>query len=379
VSEDQRAALEARIADEPDDPLAWSVYADYLQKQGDPHGELAALQHAADQDPVGKTKTPAQRAFARTFAKLAPRLLGTLIDHGADLKDPAKPPFVWKHGVLRRVQVGPPPDPTNPGAIWAPRAGMLAAVLAHPAARMLGELELRAAHDVDAANQLKLLIRHAPPQLRELTLFARADLGDLSELWAALPRLRRITIGARSFEVGELELPEARRVELMPLALSPRSMQAIAIAPWTELQRLEIRFGGQDLPPHASLREALPLLQRADLPKLTVLKLRGCPYAGALLRAVAEAPFAAQLVLLDVMDGNYNPHDLAHVAERKLAFASLRELWVQTSAITMTNVERALAGVAKHIVTRHVSDPLWAEMGAIDVALRNRYREPPEE
>jgi uncharacterized protein (TIGR02996 family) len=374
MSDDQREALEARIADDPDDPVAWSVYADYLQKLGDPHGELAALQDAAELAPAGKPKTTAQRTFTRAFGKHASQILGTLVDHGADLKDPLKPPFVWKHGFVRRVIVGEAVDPTAYGARWVSAAATLNEILAHPAARMLGELEIRTPTDDDAAKVIAHLVRHAPRQLRELTIYARADLGDLSPLWDALPRLRRITVGARSFEVGDFELLDARRVELMPLSLTPATASAIAAAAWPVLERLEIRFGGQGLPPRATLKDLLPLFQRDDLPKLSVLKLRGCPYAGALLRAIADSPTAPQLVLLDVMEGNYNPHDLAYVAARKQAFSSLRELWAQSSTATLVNPAQALAGVAKHVVTRHVVDQLRQEMGTLEPSVLDRYR-----
>src|SRR5262245_50367164 len=95
-ADDDRWRLEARIADDPDDEAAWLVLADHLQKLGDPQGELIALQIAESRDPIDKkTKTPNQRAFAKAFAHAAPGLLGKLVGYGADVKDPAKPPFIW--------------------------------------------------------------------------------------------------------------------------------------------------------------------------------------------------------------------------------------------------------------------------------------------
>ena len=375
--EDQRDGLEARILDDPDDVAAWQVYADYLQKLGDPVGELIVLQLAAAGDPEGKTKTPAQRAFVKAFGKHAPRLLGTLIEHGASTKDPSAPPMIWKSGVLRRAELGPPPVPGELLSV-TPQATRLAALLPHPAGRMLGELSIRCPDQKDATAVLGSLIAHRPP-LHELELFARADLGDVTTLWDALPGLRRVTLGARSFELGDLDLGHAKRAEFLPLSLSPRSMRAIAAAPWPVLQRLEIRFGGPDLPPMAAMSDVAPLLRRTDMPALTVLKLRGVPYAGAILRAIAESPLAGQLTLLDIAGGNYNPHDLEYVASRKERFPNLREIWMQTTHATLTNVERQLAGVAKHVVTRHVLDQLSAELGPMHARELDRYREPPED
>ncbi len=375
---EQRAALEARIADEPDDLVAWQVYADYLQGLGDPVGELIVLQLAATKEPFSKTKSPAQRAFLKAFAKHAPRLLGTLVDHGGSVTDPSAAPMIWRNGVLRRVELGATPSPTEPIAhLPRPQARHLHALLPHPAASMLGEVAIRCSDPFDAASALSLLVGFRP-RLSELELFARCELGDLSELWDALPNLQRVTIGAHTFELGDLEIPRARRVEFLPLTLSPGSMRAIAAAPWPVLERLEVRFGGADLPPHAAMRDLAPLLARSDMPALTTLKLRGSPYAGAILRAIADGPLAGQLELLDLSGGNYNPHDLAYVAERKQRFTKLRELWMASTHSTLRSAVGLLAGVAKHVVTRYVPDRLGPELGPIDPRVLDRYREPPE-
>lgn len=375
---EQRAALEERIADEPDDPVAWQVYADYLQRLGDPVGELIALQLAAANDPVGKTRTPAQRAFTKAFAKHAPRLLGTLTEYGAHLKDPEAPPMIWRNGVLRRVELRTVRGANDPvDRPPAPQAKRLAALLPHPAAGMLGEVSIRCADQADAAIAVSSLITFRP-RLLSLELYARGELGELSALWEALPRLRHLTLGAHAFELGDLELPRARRVEILPLTLSAKNLRAVASAPWPVLERLELRFGGTDLPPHASMRELAPLLARTDMPALSVLKLRGSPYAGAILRAIADGPLAGQLTLIDVTGGNYNPHDLAYVGERKSRFGKLRELWMASTHATLANAQTLLAGVAPHIVTRHVPDALLGELGPLDRSVFDRYRDPPE-
>ena len=46
--EAQRAALEARITEDPDDDAAYEVYGDWLLRHGHPRGELMALMRAAD-------------------------------------------------------------------------------------------------------------------------------------------------------------------------------------------------------------------------------------------------------------------------------------------------------------------------------------------
>lgn len=80
ADDDRGAALEAAIASDPEDAQAFAVYGDWLQKHGDPRGELIALQNA--------TGPKAAAAVGKHLAQHAPRLLGSLAQLVRDVRDP---------------------------------------------------------------------------------------------------------------------------------------------------------------------------------------------------------------------------------------------------------------------------------------------------
>jgi uncharacterized protein (TIGR02996 family) len=360
VSRDERAdALEARIAEDPDDPEAWMVYGDLLQKRGDPRGELIALQLAAQAEraanPRGR-RGPAELAVRKYLAKQAPTLLGALARFVADVREPGVPPLIWRSGTIARLQLESGGD-RQLGAI-------VDEVLRHPSGRLLGELAVRAETAAEAAAVVAAVQQLRPMALRELELHVRDDLGDLGGLWSALPRLRALSITARTFELGALEVPTVRRARFLGLVLSPRCMQAIARAPWPELQRLELRLGSRFGKLPAAFEDLAPLLQRTDMPALTHLKIRGAAWAGSICRALITSPLATQLEVLDLSHGAVNPRDAALLGQAKGKFPRLQELWIPHHGLTPDAI-RALDGVARHVIDdrRAPVDRLEDELG----------------
>src|SRR5579884_2555633 len=79
-----RAALEAALAESPDDRATWAAYADHLTESGDPRGEFIAVQLALEeqQRPAAerkKLKAREKRILAKHerdwLGELAPYLL----------------------------------------------------------------------------------------------------------------------------------------------------------------------------------------------------------------------------------------------------------------------------------------------------------------
>src|SRR5262249_41910603 len=61
------ASLAKRIDSNPDDNDAWVVYADWLQAQGDPRGELAVAQEGLRTDPKNKTLLSAEKKLLKDY------------------------------------------------------------------------------------------------------------------------------------------------------------------------------------------------------------------------------------------------------------------------------------------------------------------------
>ncbi len=340
--DEQRVALEARIAEEPDDVAAYTVYGDWLQRHGHPRGELIALQLAAAAiERAGAIKTRAQAAVGRYLAKHAATLLGDLVDVAGDPRDWVIGPVLWRHGFIHHVELG------DHGAHGIDE--QLARLLRHPSARFLRELHLDASAVIPARRCLEHLGAAAPSTLVELEIRASAHLGDLAALWPAVPNLERLAITARSFEVGPIELPAVRRARFLAPSLGDRTVAAIARAPWPRLERLELRLCSRIGSTTADFHDLRPLLTRTDLPALTHLKIRGAPFAGAILRELATSPLAGQLQVLELSAGNLSPQDLANLIAHRSAFTQLRELILPFDRLTQPQ-RASLAGIAKHII-----------------------------
>lgn len=345
AAHDAAAALEAAIIADPGDTAAFTVYADWLQQQGDPRGELITLSLAREVEvAAGNTKrrSPLPLAIARLMERHAAALLGPLATLVPDLRDPASGPFTWRAGFIHRL--------TCKRAEPAP---IVDAVLAHPSGRFLRELIVETERMEDAHGVVDTLCARAPATLAELELIvkdARDDQQlDVTALWAAVPGLRRLNLAAHSFDLGAVRAPAAERARFATKRLSVAAVRALGVAPWPALQRLELRFGGRYDASSSTIEDLLPLLRREDLPALTHLKLRGCAYAGEALAQLAAGPLARQVVVVDLSHGHVEREDLRALIVHRDSFPALRELWLPS--FIMPEAQRTLAGIAKHLIS----------------------------
>ncbi len=367
--DDRIADLEERVAEAPEDQDAWLVLGDLLQRQGDPRGELVALQIAADREKTSKVRGRARTAFATYFAHHSRELWGSLAKHVRDPHDAASPPLIWRNGFIWRAELASQGAPSGTHASPRPQTvgTLVQELLEHPSGRLLGELFVRADNEPDGPAVIDALTRGYalphPRALSELELFARAEL-DLEALWPNVPRLRRLGLSARTVRLGEPELPVIERLRLSSLGLSSVAMRTIVQTSMPRLQRLEIRIGNRVSAP-ATFEDIAPLVAREDLPHLTHLKIRNAPFAGAILRAIADGPLADQLQVLDLSHGTLTPRDVEVLGINKAKFRELRELWVPQTGLFGDAIQ-ALSGLAKHVITdnRGALDDLESQLGA---------------
>lgn len=337
----ETAVLEARLAEDPDDEAAYAVYGDWLQRQGDPRGELIALQLAREAEVArGTARSKLATAIAKLVERQASVLLGGLAALVPDVRDLAAEPLIWRRGFIHRV-------------VLTSRAGELGAIvgqiLAHPSGRFVRELAVQC-DDLDEAHRVvDALCAHAPPALAELELLVRGQLLDLGALWPAVAGLRRISVTARAFDLGAVRVPRAERARFVTGRLSSGDLRAIAAAPWPALQRLELRFAGRSEPNGATLADLQRVLVRDDLPALTHLKLRGCEHAGEALTTLAQAALGRQLVVIDLSHGLVEAVELRALAHHTASFPALRELWLPSAVVP--DARRLIDGIATHVLS----------------------------
>ncbi|MGN6108662.1 MAG: TIGR02996 domain-containing protein, partial [Kofleriaceae bacterium] len=298
----RNAELERAILADPYDASAYAVYADWLQEQGDPRGELIALQLSGQHE--------AARAL---LTRHADALLGDLADH-AELHDGSRRhAFTWEAGFIRSVQLS---HHTSVSALPDGLRGVLAAVLAHPSGRFLAEISIGIAgetFDSSLQDLIDLLVERAPPTLRKLHLgdFAYGSdtemswysVGDLGALWSAVPRLTTLIVQGGDFRLGAIDLPALASATFRTGGLSRDSAHALARAHWPQLERLEIWYGDPEYGGDATADDVAPLLARTDLPRLRHLGLRNAAFTDALCPLIVASPLVRQLRSLDLSLG----------------------------------------------------------------------------
>ena len=248
------AELAAAIARDLDDANAWTVYGDWLTEQGDPRGELLALQLAGQHAQADKLLARYRRHF-----------LGEL---GED-RDPTEHVVVtWRNGFLASADV---------------LLADLDALLALESARFLDELVVRVeALEAVAFDRLPRTLRSfaIEPRYRHPD-YKRARELDLAALFARLPRLERVAL--HGSEVRIVAPPQLRSLEID--ALDVHCDEAVFAAhPALETLVLEVqRFPGA----------ALSAMVEQPPPRLATLDLRGTSMDSALRTRVCTLwPFA---------------------------------------------------------------------------------------
>ena len=253
------AELDRQIASLPplaDDP-AYLVFADWLQAQGNAWGELVAIQYNA-QHATPKKRATLEKAAAELVDRLGASLLGPAARHACSR-------FVWHHGFVRTAVLGSLPD-------QAEMLANLAALLAHPASRMLEGVVFQpvpARFDVhrdwgDAANDivdpwtdLGALAAAIPAHVTHLgfggwpapAAAAYVRMPAFAAISSAFPTLRRLELtgespSERSTEYTTLSLPELVDLEVRFANAESEAVGAINESTLPELERLSVWLGG---------------------------------------------------------------------------------------------------------------------------------------
>jgi uncharacterized protein (TIGR02996 family) len=320
--------LERAIADDPEDLTAFAVLADALQRDGDPRGELIALQVAAETDAI-RAASHANRYLDAHRAEL----LGPLAD-----VPPAA--YMCRRGYIHRVRL---------------RDELLDSeglehLLEHPAGRFLHEI---AAGVIGSPGDgldhvVHVLGSTGAPSLRVLQLgdFEYPDesemswfvVGDIDALWPGVPRLRHlITQGNVTAETIDHAMLE--RLEVRTGGLPRSAALAIAHARLPRLRYLEVWYGDSGYGAEATLDDVAPLLARRDLPELRHLGLRNCEFTDAIAAALPASALLPQLHTLDLSLGTLSDDGARAIAANADGFRHLRRIdvsrsWLSDAAVS---------------------------------------------
>jgi uncharacterized protein (TIGR02996 family) len=356
LAEPLNAELERAIMEDPSDAGRLLVYADWLQAQGHPRGELAALQHVRAGRKDDAALSSAEEKLLAKHPELAPArfiaLVGKPKPRGAT--DAAVSSATWENGFIASARVAR-------GSLTPPYTvrEIVAELLTHPAARFLRELRLGPLHPTaagatfDYSEVLGEIVRARPRALRTLAMvdlapgsaeLAFADLGDLSPLFMHLPYLEELRLAGRSMTLGELALPALKRLRI---GLSdPSLFSTIARAKLPVLEELHLECGDASVEP-----KDFAALAGLAAPKLESLTLARTGNTDALVAQLAHMKLLFRLRTLSLAGGRLTDAGAAGLAQ---ALArpdkALAVLDVSGNALTKKGAKQLAGLCAKSVV-----------------------------
>jgi uncharacterized protein (TIGR02996 family) len=359
--------LEKAILANPTDRDAYAVFADWLQEQGDPRGELISLQ-------LGNR----DKAAKQLIDDHADYFLGPLAEHqktrdglgnnsvshlrtSAQEKEWQKTgeqAFLWRNGFIYRVRLSH--DKYFDEAWKGKTADVLDQVLRHPSGRYVVEFSFQSNGDPNDEGNLQEIIdvlgKKAPPTTRKITFGDNVDqvswhhTGNLGKLWKGVPHLRILEIETGEFDVGAMDAPNLERAIFITGGLSKSCGKNIATAQMPKIKHLEIYYGDDNYGGDCSVKEVQPLLDRGDLGELEYLGLKNSMFANDIAKAIGGAKILKGLKTLDLSLGAMTDEGAEALAAAKGSLAHLECLDLTRNFLTKKGIA-AVKGICQKVVT----------------------------
>ena len=363
--------LEAAIIANPSDREAYTVFADWLQEQGDPRGELISLQ-------LGYKEGQAKKLIEQH----ADYFLGPLAAHqkvydeggnngGSHLRSTAQQKewekiqtqaFLWRNGYIYRVRLSHDEYQSNTGdgpAFEGSIAEILEQVFDHPSGRYVVELAFMSNGDPnenDLQDIIDVIGKKAPPTVRKITFGDNVDqiswhhTGSLAKMWKGVPNLRTLEMETGEFDVGKMAAPALERAIFITGGLAKSAGKGIATAAMPKIKHLEIYYGTDNYGGDCTVKDVKPLLDRTDLKDLTYLGLKNSEFANALAAAVGGAKILKGLKTLDLSLGTMTDEGAASLAAAKESLKHLEVLDLTRNYLTKAGIA-AVKGICPKVIT----------------------------
>ncbi|HEY0251199.1 MAG TPA: TIGR02996 domain-containing protein, partial [Kofleriaceae bacterium] len=336
--------LEHAIETNPDDKQAYSVYADWLQTQNDPRGELIALSLAGNEAAVGGL-----------LLKKGGDLLGPLVDQQKSHDGNATENFTWRWGFIDRARLS---YDENMFEGEVDLVQVLRDLLEHPAGRFIRELVFAFNGETAESNLddlINVIAEKPRPTLRSLffgdikyagaareqdqgedTEISWYSVGNLTELWPQVSNLEKliITSGGGDTTLGELDLPKLKHLEYRSGGLPRTNFEAILRSTTPELEYLDVWTGQDNYGGTTTVEDLRALLGRKDLPKLKHLGIMNCEQIEELVPDLKTSELVAKLDELDLSMGCLSDEGATALAADPGALSSLKKLDVSYNLLT---------------------------------------------
>ena len=333
--------LERAIVENPDDREAYLVLSDFQQSKGDPRGELIALMLAGETDPA-KEKAALKYRDAHHEA-----LIGPLVPHQKVRDGSSDDAFTWRRGYIHKATISCPDD-GDEGA-----ADILELLVHHPSGRFLNELVIGfdgLPGDSDLQSVIDILAHQMVPSLRKLHLgefeypeqceISWFTVGNLAELWRAVPRLMHLIVQGAEFTLGDIEHDKLEHLELRTGGLPSAVARSVTAARLPALRHLEVWYGSETYGGDASFLDVAPLLERHDLSALRTLALKNCEFTDEICDGISRSRLLRQLEVLDLSMGTMSDTGVDAIVAHADAFKHLKTIDVSKNWITSEGIAR---------------------------------------
>ena len=341
--------LEQQIVEEPTDSGRYMVYADWLQTQGHPRGELGALQSARAARPGDATLAKAEQKLLEQHPELAPARLMEAVRRprkaGQGQGDDG-PAVTWEHGFLVAARLARGSD-RSPVTVRE----LVAELLAHPAARFLRELRIGAlgSDEHDYAEVIEEIIRGCPSTLRVLSLvdlppgsaeLVFASLADVTPLLAATPLLEELRLAGQHVQLRALDLLRLRRLAVA--TASPDVLFALARASLPVLEALQLSSGDAPMP-----AAALGAVLRAPWP-VRHLAITRTANTDELVPWLVKSPLLPGIASIDLSGGKLSDTGAGLLVLARPQLAHLEAIDLSSNTLTPAAVSQ-LAGLCRSV------------------------------
>lgn len=303
--------LEQALLDNPDDPQAWRVYADWLEQAGDVWGRRLSLSLAR----TGAKRPERQRlgqAIDRLELVQRDALFGPLapLVHDPALATAAQ--LERMHGLIVAVRLSTPARDRPPHL--APDA-ILRALLASPAARLLQRIELGLValeHPITLQRGLDAIAAGGPlPAMRELVIGAYDDpglewveVGRVADALATLPSLRALTLRGGGIDLGTaLTHDSLEQLTIESAGLPAAAVEVVARAELPRLTHLTLWLGRAEYGGDARVEQLTPLLRGEGMPALRHLALNNAECQDDIALALVDSRVVDQLASVSLALG----------------------------------------------------------------------------
>lgn len=334
--------LEKTIARTPDDPTGYLVYADWLQAQGDPRGELVSLQH--------------QLSSKKADAKLTKRANEILAANGQFIGgiDKELATVTWRWGFIDSVRIFNRKDWMDNTFNVQP---IVRQIFQSPAAAFVRELKLGVIRWMENGEDVPKVLAEvaklgAASNIRVLRLgdvhdidcdLAHHPLGKLDAIGKSFPNLEVLSIHGHNFKLGSLELPKLRELVIETCGFSKKNGASITGRKWPKLETLTIWFGSEDYGSQCKVKDLTPILDGSAIPKVTKLGLMNAEFTDALCKELVSAKVVKQLKVLDLSMGTMSDEGASALAANAKVFKHLERLDVSDNFLS----KKAIADLKK--------------------------------